>query len=104
LQTEVPLKFVDSQATFLAFPLQHPESDETAGNMMPLRPLRACLTATEIELILTRPDHVCDLRAHSIEAPDLRGRQGQAIRRSGILRQQRKLGYDYSSGALRPHV
>ena len=46
---------------------------------MPLRPLRACLTAGQPKLVLAHADHFFDLGAERIQVTDLRGRQRQAI-------------------------
>ena len=53
LTTEVALEFVDREAAVISFPLQDTKGDQTAGEIMPLRPLRARLTAAQAELIFT---------------------------------------------------
>ena len=63
----------------MPFMLQHTKGSETAGHVMQLRPLRACLTAGQPELILADPDHFLDLGAERIQATDLRSRQRQAM-------------------------
>jgi hypothetical protein len=65
----------------MAFPLQDTTCDQTAGQMMVLRPLRTRLTAIQPKLILAHSDDFFDLRTPPIEAADLCGRQGQAIGR-----------------------
>jgi hypothetical protein len=76
---EVALERVDGGATIMSFPLQPTKRDQTAGEMMELRPLRARLTADEPPLILTDADHVFAVDAPSREAADLRGWQCQAM-------------------------
>jgi hypothetical protein len=78
-QTEEPLEFVDAQVPLMSFVLQHTKSGETAGHMMPLRPLRTRLTAGQPELILTDPNDFFDLGAECIQATYLRGCKRQAI-------------------------
>ena len=78
-QTEEPLEFVDAKVPLMPFMLQHTKGRETAGHVMQLRPLRACLTAGQPELLLADPDHFLDLGAERIQATDLRSRQRQAM-------------------------
>jgi hypothetical protein len=61
--TEVSLALLDTEASALSFALQHTTSDQAAGDVMPLRPLRARLTAAQAELILTDTDHFLNLCA-----------------------------------------
>jgi class 3 adenylate cyclase len=81
MATEVALEFIDREASVMAFPLQDTKRDQTAGEMMLLRPLRTRLTALQPKLILAHSDDFFDLRTPPIEAADLCGRQGQAIGR-----------------------
>ncbi len=78
-QTEEPLAFVDAQVALMSFVLQHTKGGETAGHMMPLRPLRTRLTAGQPELILTDPHDFFALGAECRQATYLRGCTRQAI-------------------------
>ena len=63
----------------MSFPFEHTKSDEAAGDMMQLRPLRACLTAGQAELILAHSNDFFYLGPEAIEPPDLRSRQHQTV-------------------------
>src|SRR5262245_64612479 len=63
----------------MAFPLQDAKCDQTAGDVVRLRPRGARLTATQAELILTDADDLFNLGAPAIPAPYLWGRQRQAV-------------------------
>ena len=79
LATELPPKFVDAELAILPFPLQDTKGDQTAGDVMDLRPLCTRLTAREAELILTNANQFLDLGTSTIQLPHLHGRQRQAI-------------------------
>jgi hypothetical protein len=66
----------------MAFPFSHAEGRQAAGDVRPLRPRRAGLTAAQAELLCTPRDDLFDLRPDAIEPAHLRRRQGQAV--SGI--------------------
>jgi hypothetical protein len=63
----------------MAFPLQDTECHQAAAHMVPLRPLRAGLTAAQAELVLADPDHFLNLSAEAIHLAYLCCRQGEAI-------------------------
>src|SRR5262245_46348838 len=52
-ETEAPLELVDTEGAILSFPLQHTTRRQATAEMLPLRPGRADLTATQPELLLT---------------------------------------------------
>ena len=79
LETELALEFVDAELPIMSLPLQHTKSDEAAGHMMLLSPVRARLTARQAQLIFAGPNDFLNLGPHTIEAAHLGGRQGQAI-------------------------
>jgi hypothetical protein len=81
MATEVALALVDREASVMPFPFQDTIGDQTAGEMVQLSPLRAGLTAIPPELIHAHTADFLALCAPPIELADLRGRQGQAIRR-----------------------
>ena len=81
LTTEVALEFVDREAAVISFPLQDTKGDQTAGEMMPLRPLRARLTAAQAELIFTDSNDLFYLRTKAIQPPHLGSCQREAIGR-----------------------
>jgi hypothetical protein len=64
----------------MAFPFEHTKGGKAAGEMMERRPLRAGLTAGQAAVILAHPAHLFDLSPEAVEPPDLRRRQGQAVR------------------------
>ena len=76
--TELALEFIDREAAVMPFPLQDTKGDQTAGEMMPLRPLRARLTAAQAELILTDANDLFYLRAKAIQPPHLGSCQREA--------------------------
>jgi hypothetical protein len=55
----------------MPFPLQHTQGHHTAGQMMPLRPLRARLTARQPELLFTDADDLLDVRVATHKTIDL---------------------------------
>lgn len=63
----------------MPFPLQDAERDQTAGEVMYLSLLRACWTATQLELIFTDPERFCNLGAEAIQPADLGSRQRETI-------------------------
>ena len=63
LETELALEFIDREAAIVSFPLQHTKGHKTAGDVMLLSPLRAGLTATQAELILTDSNDLFNLRS-----------------------------------------
>lgn len=65
----------------MAFPFQHTEGGQAAGDVMQLRPLRASLTAAEAELILTHFAHCFALRPDAIAPAPRCSRQCQAVGR-----------------------
>jgi hypothetical protein len=65
----------------MSFSLQDTKSDQAAGDVMPVSPLRVCLTAAQAELILIDTDHFFNLCTDVIHPPHLVSRQGQAIGR-----------------------
>jgi hypothetical protein len=80
MATEVALEFVDSEASVMPFPLQH-KGDQPTGDVMPLSPLKARLTAAQAELILTDTDPFPNLCVDAIHSTHLASRQGLAIGR-----------------------
>ena len=84
LETELLLEFVNAKLTILSLPLQHTKSDQRAGHVMPLRPLRTGLTAGAAQLILAHPDHGLDWGPDAIQTAHLGGCQCAAIRRLGL--------------------
>jgi hypothetical protein len=59
--------------------LQHTKGDQAAGDVMPLGPLGAHLTAAQPELIFAHTDDFFNLGSHVIQPTHLRGRYRQAI-------------------------
>ena len=53
LAAELALECVDREAAIISFPLQDTKGDQTAGEVMELRSLRARLTARQPKLIFT---------------------------------------------------
>jgi hypothetical protein len=51
--TELALEFIDREASVMVFPLQDTKGRQTADDVVYLRPLGACLTATQARLIHT---------------------------------------------------
>ena len=86
MTTEVALEFVDGDASIMSFPLQPTKRHHAAGQMMPLSPLGTRLTTIQPALILAHTDDCLAWRPPPIEAADLCGGQGQALRRVGPWR------------------
>ena len=63
----------------MAFPCEHTTRGQAAGEGMPLRPLRAGLTATQAAWPLTYPAHLFALGPDAGEPPALRSRPGQTV-------------------------
>jgi hypothetical protein len=63
----------------MAFPLQDTKRDQTARDVVPLRPRGARLTATQAELILTNAHDFFTVGADAIEAADFCCWQGQTV-------------------------
>jgi hypothetical protein len=78
-ETERALELVDTELALMPFPLQDTEGDYTAGDVMQLRPLGACLTAGQAELVLTNPNDLRDLGPEAIEPPYLSRGQHEAV-------------------------
>jgi hypothetical protein len=69
----------------MAFPLQDAQCSQTAGDLVPLRPRSARLTATPAELILTAAHDLFHVGAPAIPATSLWGRPRQAVGGGGLL-------------------
>jgi hypothetical protein len=70
----------------MSFSLLDTKSDQAAGDVMPLSPLGARLTAAQSELIRTGTDSFFNLCTEVIPPTHLVSRQGQAIGRIGPWR------------------
>ena len=106
LATELLLELVDREAAVMPFPLEDAEGDQAADEVMDLRPLRACLTAAQLELICTDPDHFFNLGAEAIPSADLGRRQRAPIGGQGPWRRlgrPRPSGHR-STGLAPPHT
>jgi hypothetical protein len=68
----------------MPFPLQDTQRDQTAGEVMPLSPLGAGLTATQAELSLPDPHDFFNMRAPPLESAHRHGRQRQAVGGKGL--------------------
>jgi hypothetical protein len=77
--TELAPEVVDREALVMAFPLQDTKRHYTAGDVMYLRPLGACLTATQAKLILTDSNGFFNVGVYAIQAPEFCRRQRQAV-------------------------
>jgi hypothetical protein len=77
--TELAHELIDCKASVMPFPLQDAKGGQTARDVMPLRPLGACLTAAQAELSLTHANNLFNLGADAVQAADLRWKQCQAV-------------------------
>jgi hypothetical protein len=104
LATGLLLELVDREAAVMPFPLEDAKGDHTAGEVMDLRPLRAGLTAAQLEVSRTDSEHCFDLRPHAVVATALAGRQRQAIggRVLGAVSDGQDLHTSRPPTALRP--
>jgi signal transduction histidine kinase len=78
-ETELALEFVDTELALMSLPLQDTKGDQATGDVMQLRPLGACLTAGQAELVLTNPDDFLDLGPEAVEPPYLSRWQHEAV-------------------------
>ena len=81
---ELALELVDGETAVMPFPLQDTKRDQTAGEVMPLSPLGAGLTATQAELSLTDPHDFFNVRAPPLELAHRHGRQRPAVGGKGL--------------------
>jgi hypothetical protein len=79
LETELSLALVDTKVPIVSLAFQHTKGHQSAGDVMPLGPLGARLTAAQPELSFAHTDDFFDLGSHVIQPTDLRGRYRQAI-------------------------
>jgi len=79
LATELAFELIDGELPIMSLALQHTKGAQAAGDVMPLRPLRAGLTARQGQLIRAHPEHLFNLGPHALEPPYLRSQQRQAI-------------------------
>jgi hypothetical protein len=77
--TEVAFEVVDGAAAVIAVPLQDTKGDPTAGEMRPLRPLRARLTAVQATWLCTDAKALFSRRTNAGQPPHL-GRCQRAAR------------------------
>src|SRR5262245_3775055 len=86
LETGLSLERVYTEAPGMSFLLLDTKSDQAAGDVMPLSPPRARLTAAQAELIRTDPNRFFNLCTDMIHPSHLVSRQGQVIGRIGPWR------------------
>jgi hypothetical protein len=66
---QIPRGASETELALMPFPFQATTSDQAAGEMMPLRPLGACPTARQTELLLAHFNHCLDWGADAIKPP-----------------------------------
>jgi hypothetical protein len=77
--TEALLEFVSAKTAIVSFTCQHTKSDQAASHMVPLRPLRPCLTARQDELSCVDANHFFKVVPDAIQPAHLGGRQRQPV-------------------------